>query len=169
MANAAKDYVEAVCEVMNRHETPFGSYRAPFNVLREYGREFEVAEGVTDPLLPQEGLQNKACFANAFYYGVGRYAYAEGIAIPAGLGVPMEHAWVVDRATGRAIEITWGRPGVAYFGVLVTRSALSEAKKTNGCMSVLFAWCGLDETSHYSRLVHGQIHPSEVFDYLEAA
>jgi hypothetical protein len=60
-----------------------------------------------------------ACFENAaaFLSSTTRRTYVEGFALVAvPRPTPFEHAWCVD-AEARIYELTWDRPGLAYFGV----------------------------------------------------
>jgi hypothetical protein len=60
----------------------------------------------------------KHCFANALncalvYPG---WTYVEGYALEPLTRMPIHHAWGLDER-GRAIELTWRVPGLAYLGV----------------------------------------------------
>lgn len=66
------------------------------------------------------------------------YLYAEGYAIDSQLGVPFQHAWLVD-AAGRAIDLTWSKPEDAvYFGVTFSQEFLLEAMRLTEVYGVLF-------------------------------
>lgn len=66
------------------------------------------------------------------------YLYAEGYALDTELGVPFQHAWLVDTA-GRAIDLTWSDPADAvYFGVTFSQEFLLEAMRLTEVYGVLF-------------------------------
>jgi hypothetical protein len=58
------------------------------------------------------------CFVNAFMLALDdpSLTYREGYAVAAEGGRRDHHAWVTDDS-GRAIDVTWPTPGVAYAGV----------------------------------------------------
>jgi hypothetical protein len=70
-----------------------------------------------------------ACFANAARLALtaGGFLYVEGWAVPAGVPVPLEHAWCVDASTGEVADPTWKRAGTAYAGVALSAETLAEA------------------------------------------
>ena len=82
-------------------------------LVLEHGREF------TPGALPA-GVERGnlgECFMNAGKIVLDdpeTYAYAEGWA---GLHIPVHHAWVVERRTGLALEVTWEQPGT-YIGIV---------------------------------------------------
>jgi hypothetical protein len=118
---------------------------APLNepaALLTHGRQFEPVER------PPEGLSKGPpgrCYANctsALMHYVGDpnppFFYAEGYAMDCDLGVPLEHAWLVDVA-GKAIDLTWrDRPGVVYFGVTFKLAFLLETMQQTEVYGVLF-------------------------------
>jgi hypothetical protein len=69
------------------------------------------------PAQPARMISN-ACFENsADFARRPGLIYVEGFALVAVPGlVGFEHAWCVD-ASGHIHEVTWDRPGLAYFGV----------------------------------------------------
>lgn len=75
------------------------------------------------PRFPQ--MEIKECFYNARVVALSHYwdddcVYCEGVAIKMGLGVMIDHAWVLDR-DGRVHDITWREDGEptdwVYLGV----------------------------------------------------
>lgn len=80
--------------------------------------------GVSCPISPDRPLSaghpkdtKKECYKNAFILAESNsdYTYVEGLAIPGFIGIPLEHAWVVD-AKGHVIDTTW-EDGIEYFGI----------------------------------------------------
>ena len=167
MTHYIEEYIEQVTAMTSRLRVPNSRYAGANGFLLQHGQKFPL--GKTPDTLPN-ALLNKACFENCYRIALKfpRYAYAEGYAIPVIKGeslFPMEHAWLVDRATGEAIEITWEELGTEYFGVLITKPALREAHRQNHCFSVLFAWT----ERHFRSLMMGAIPTEEVLDFLEVA
>lgn len=83
-----------------------------------YGRKGEAGP------LPKGVRRGKLrdCFANAGRLALRnhRFIYCEGFAVRGGdnkLPIPLEHAWVLDRETGRFVDVTWRDEGGAYFGI----------------------------------------------------
>jgi len=67
------------------------------------------------------------CYANCHRVCSGRhpsrYLYAEGLAVTDDVPFPFPHAWVVDRKTGQAHEITIrDKLPLAFFGLVFTPS-----------------------------------------------
>jgi len=60
----------------------------------------------------------KECFKNAFYLADYNpdLTYVEGYAIFSGIGLPVLHAWCVDK-DGKVYDPTWKTLGDEYFGV----------------------------------------------------
>lgn len=66
------------------------------------------------------------------------YFYAEGYALDGELGIPFEHAWLVDTA-GRAIDLTWCTTRDAtYYGVAFRSDVLLEAMRLTEVYGILF-------------------------------
>jgi hypothetical protein len=71
----------------------------------------------------------------------------------------MEHAWLIDTATGKGIEITWADPGVSYFGIVCKTEVLGDCRKQNGgSYSLLFNWMG----EHCRQLIEGLVPASAI-------
>ncbi len=73
----------------------------------------------------------KECFMNAYQLATGHsgYTYVEGYATTEKVGIPLDHAWVVDKE-GRVVDPTW-KDGNAYFGVPIKADyLLKTAVKT---------------------------------------
>lgn len=85
----------------------------------------------------------KACFTNALMAAVAnedRYAYAEGYAVPKTLvdvGFATHHAWLVDRETGEAVDVTWPDGGAAYYGVTLDTAWASTTAIEKGTDTLL--------------------------------
>lgn len=104
-----------IAELMKRETLPPGlRYFSPLDLVVAEGQEFE-------PVLGGSLGPAKQCFRNAgslaLFEDPERYAYVEGFAVPARLGLPMAHAWVYDRVERRAVEVTWPEVGDEYLGV----------------------------------------------------
>lgn len=56
--------------------------------------------------------------------------YMEGIAVRHSLGVPVLHAWLLDRRTGTAVDPTWTNPPgeVTYLGLVIPDDVVREAR-----------------------------------------
>ncbi len=110
------------------------SYRGAALVL-EYGRSW-IPSGDLAAFDLDLG-ESKQCFVNAGDFALAeadsdddesrsRFFYCEGYAIAApDEFVAVEHAWL-GTPTGHAVEVTWQRPGAAYFGVGLRDAALRE-------------------------------------------
>lgn len=77
----------------------------------------------------------KQCFYNSAYHifddlltrRQGQWAYAEGIAASADLGIAIHHGWLVNEA-GEVLDLTWrdGRGDTAYFGVAFSHGYVAD-------------------------------------------
>lgn len=66
------------------------------------------------------------------------YFYAEGYAMDAELGLPLQHAWLVD-TDDQAIDLTWrDNKSVTYYGVIFRPAFLLEAMRFTEVYGVLF-------------------------------
>ncbi len=73
-----------------------------------------------------------------FAHDAPPYFYAEGFALDAELGIPFEHAWLVD-VNGKAIDLTWrDTANAVYFGVTFKQAFLLEAMRRTEVYGVLF-------------------------------
>jgi hypothetical protein len=114
-------------------------------LLVEHGEPFKIEP--YDRSRFELGEMGK-CFANAYGAVVldkRRSTYVEGFVI-SGLGVPMQHALVVENDTGRAFDVTWRwseretlhRPSQsAFIGVRVSLEVLQAHWRTCGGAAVL--------------------------------
>lgn len=90
------------------------------------------------PALPP-GLRPKWCYGNAQRLALGRvrvkgfrgpWTYVEGYAMSTELGIPIEHAWVVD-AAGRVHDFTWGGHRDCYYvGLAIERGTFAPRRNT---------------------------------------
>lgn len=124
--------------VFNDGEQDFNAYAA----LLKYGRQFRHVDRTPHALRKGEGRQ---CFKNctsAMMQFVGDrsppYLYAEGYALDAELGIPYQHAWLVD-AAGRAIDLTWHKTdGAVYYGITFKLAFVLEAMRSTEVYGLLF-------------------------------
>lgn len=101
-----------------------GDLPNPYRFLMQYGRVWPLSSPVapTD-FLPRE---KKHCYKNCtFLVGYDHlYRYVEGYAIHEDVGIPTQHAWVVDEYD-RVFDPTWGDKGGHYFGVYIPTNVLT--------------------------------------------
>jgi hypothetical protein len=102
-------------------------------VVLAYGRPFnKVRIPVGHELGPMRQCYNNAFHAVAESLGTAdQLTYCEGFALPASLGIAVEHAWAVDGA-GRVIDPTWDdAPRCGYVGVLLSPAYLAKPEWTD--------------------------------------
>jgi predicted ABC-type ATPase len=83
--------------------------------------------------------KQKECFKNAFQLASNspdKYTYVEGYASPAGVPIPIHHAWVVDK-DGKVIDNTWRKPGEAYIGVAFSNKYMLNNAFETGTYGIL--------------------------------
>lgn len=118
MSSESKRYVEFIAGTLNQE---FHSW------LLANGEHWTARDDAASIRLARHhGLVSKQCFYNAQLLALAQsqlYLYAEGIALSV---VPLEHAWLIDRKTGKVIDPTWVRSEadvekrpVDYFGIAV--------------------------------------------------
>jgi hypothetical protein len=83
------------------------------------------------------------CYRNALRAALRnpRFIYSEGVAKLVGFGGFTEHAWLLDTADGRAVDIAWRTPSAEYYGIAFdTRRACSASRMhgRDGVLPVLF-------------------------------
>ncbi len=104
----------------------------PYSCFEEFvlvnGKEYQNH----NPVKVKHGRMRE-CFKNAFYLADrdDKYIYVEGFATTKRLGLPLLHAWCVDKQ-GNVYDPTW-RDGDTYYGVpfnleYVRKTILSERK-----------------------------------------
>lgn len=114
-------------EILRSMESAFGHATA----LSKYGQMF-----LPRPARPKWLLlgPKRACFSNSISYAVTRedVFYAEGYAMEPEIPVPIQHAWLVDRA-GAVIDTTWDNTKEhVYFGIAFTQSFVSTVLAISG-------------------------------------
>lgn len=109
--------------------------------LLKYGRHYEHVK--QHPASLQKGPMGE-CFANCAR-AVTRFIadahplfhYAEGYALDSELGIPYEHAWLVNMS-GQAIDLTWKETeNAVYYGVTFKPSFVQEAMRNTGTFGIL--------------------------------
>jgi hypothetical protein len=93
-------------------------------------------------------LTPRYCYHNAGVIVLdnpARYAYVEGIAMSGDFGLPVDHAWAVDRQTGVVVDPTWPeRPAEnavrAYFGVPFRTDYLACILATTDRVGLIDHW-----------------------------
>lgn len=110
--------------------------------LLKFGRHFEhVKHRPTGLSIGPLGQCYKNCTRAMMHFiadNAPPYFYAEGFALDSELGIPYEHAWLVDR-NGRAIDLTWKKTANAvYYGVTFKPEFLLETMRRTEVYGVLF-------------------------------
>ncbi|MCM2477763.1 hypothetical protein HGO38_30415 [Rhizobium sp. CG5] len=123
--------------LMAAHEGEFG----PASALLKYGRAFPHVNARPKALrMGPKGLCYCNCTRARYPYLADDpvpYHYAEGYALDPDLGVPLQHAWLVD-LNGRAIDLTWtDTKNVIYFGVTFNDAFVYQAMKETGLFGIL--------------------------------
>ena len=98
---------------------------SPEQALLAHGREWTAT--VSTPSWLVRGPK-KNCFANARAYALKRddVFYVEGYALDMQIGIPLEHAWLVDEF-GMVIDPTWDdQEDNSYFGIAFKKSFVSQ-------------------------------------------
>jgi predicted ABC-type ATPase len=112
-------YLTAVRDMVSRNSgIEDWKYKGMHDAVLKLGRFYKSAER-------PEGIMkrpDKLCFQNATELSskFKQFTYVEGFAIPAGVGIPMHHAWCVDEK-GTVVDPTWRNAGTAYFGIPFTQ------------------------------------------------
>ena len=94
--------------------------------LLHEGKEFDVPD---DP--PQVKLGTpKECYSNCDMRALrepAKYDYAEGKYVSPRLPFPIDHAWLVDKQTGKVVDPTLGwQPKARYFGVQYSKQFVTK-------------------------------------------
>lgn len=114
----------------------------PWSALLEHGQFFEPARTLPEWLT--RGNMGE-CYANSTrsifpYLAVDPqpYFYVEGYALEPDLGIPFEHAWIVN-LEGTAYDLTWTNFHKAtYFGVRFDTKFLLRSMRKNKCFGLLW-------------------------------
>jgi hypothetical protein len=113
-------YIKSIGDYQHKNMLDHGGqekYGGTQDYVSHEGKEFDVPD---EP--PQVELMTpKECYSNAtklMLRNPDKYDYAEGYYASSHIPFPLEHAWVVDRATGKVVDPTLGwQPKARYFGV----------------------------------------------------
>lgn len=99
-------------------------FKTNYDLVKEYGRYFEIGP------LPKEVKTGtvKQCYANAARLALQnpkKYTYVEGMALPDIVAIPLQHAWCIDKSTGKVVDPTWSKKngsttGLSYLGIPFT-------------------------------------------------
>ncbi len=83
-------------------------------LVLKHGKSYPAPE-MAIPKHVRKGKDGQ-CYTNAYHTVVSNsgFTYVEGYATFT--GIPLEHAWVLDRE-GRVIDPTWKSPGEEYYGI----------------------------------------------------
>lgn len=127
-------YLRQVRELRAR-SMPKGGEPPPFcgveDVILQYGRLWHSAD------VSGRRMEGKQCFANCQRVATtdARFLYVEGYALSV---IPVHHAWLVDRDTGRAYDPTWLTSGSAYVGVPIQTDYLRKQMLRTGWATAVF-------------------------------
>ena len=106
----AEQTIQAYLDILDT--TGNGKWLSSF--LGEHGRWYTPPERPRPKGLRK--MRDRRCYGNAFELMVNAgCTYVEGWAANF-MGIPVHHAWVVDRE-GNMIDPTWAKVGLAYYGV----------------------------------------------------
>jgi hypothetical protein len=112
--------------------------RSPMEFVIQHGWWYEPG-GATKDI--QQGTVQE-CHKNAQLLASDRdsLTYCEGFALDKSGSLMVVHAWVTD-GTGRAIDNTWDKPGIAYAGVPFKTSFIRlTCLKNKAHLSVIDDW-----------------------------
>lgn len=91
--------------------------------------------------------QEKFCYWNATNAVLGhpdRLVYCEGIGVSENLIIPLPHAWVLDKKTRRAYDITWRttreRGTSALYGIAFDTNYLARVVSGSDRMGLIDRW-----------------------------
>ena len=121
---------------MNNNPRPKGwKYYGEYDFLLEHGQEFKI-----EPLPPElKRGKTKECYTNAAELVIrnpNRFVYVEGYAMMTIM--PIHHAWVYDKQTKKAYEITTDyNKNFVYFGIPFKTQYLAKGLLKNGGASLL--------------------------------
>jgi hypothetical protein len=129
--------IPAMLRFHAQHDQRFGYAAA----LLKFGRHFDHVK--QRPRELSRGRMGQ-CYANCaralsptLGWGDPPYFYAEGYALDPVLGIPFEHAWLVD-VSGRAIDLTWKDTKKAvYYGVTFKDGFVYEAMRETRIFGIL--------------------------------
>jgi hypothetical protein len=91
-----------------------------------------------------EPLKNNLCFQNAtdLAFSNARYLYCEGDCFL--FGIPIHHAWNLDVATGKIVDITLGRDRavLGYYGIVFDTEFVRKVIIANKYYGIIPQDCG---------------------------
>ena len=127
-----KPVTEEGKKLLNDYLKMVASMSAKEKLLQENGQHFEHS----GKEVPQGAA--KLCFMNAFHLSQEdpNYRYAEGLAVPHSIGLPLEHAWVVDK-DNKVLDPTWKDGAAAYYGVKFKPDYVSKVAARSGVYGIL--------------------------------
>lgn len=138
-ANTAdkRDVIPGILRFLAQQDGCFGYASA----LLKYGRHFKPVEQLPEEL--SLGPMGE-CYANCaralspfLAYDDKPYYYAEGYALDSELGIPYDHAWLVDM-DGNAIDLTWRETtNAVYFGVTFKDTFVYDAMRETRLFGIL--------------------------------
>lgn len=110
-----------------------------YNHILENGKHFdELDKEASKALRDTYGAKDKECYKNAQLAAITqpeKYDYYEGygtVHLGSGQGIPLDHAWLVDKESGKVVDPTWVRSNESsteksdYFGLKVPSEELSS-------------------------------------------
>jgi hypothetical protein len=112
-------------------------YRSAEEFVVNEGKAYEVPD---EP--PQIQLMTpKECYRNSALTVIrkpDKYDYVEGYYASPDLPIKIEHAWLVDKETGKVVDPTLGwRPKAAYHGVRFDRKFVIRKMVKNGYYGIM--------------------------------
>jgi hypothetical protein len=106
----------------------------PYRLVLDHGFQPKGFEELPEGMTLGEP---KACFYNAFTRMTPELVYTEGYVLL--FGMPINHAWLTNLETGKAIEVTLPnerRDAVEYFGIIFNHTFLIEMANRTGYAGV---------------------------------
>lgn len=86
-------------------------------VVLTYGQQFQVPDTARPKGIRK--MTSKLCYSNTYEFVVSHpgYHYVEGFALTS--GIPILHAWAVEKKSSRVVDLTWETTGDEYFGLIL--------------------------------------------------
>jgi hypothetical protein len=151
--NAVQRYLDSVASLHKQMKPRGFRYASMFAFVLAEGMEFS-----TDNIaFPRTGALQQ-CFGNCFTMALRnptRYVYCEGYA--SGI-IPVNHAWLWDKANKRIIDPTW-QDGQVYFGIPFNVSYCTPAMLATGSV--------IDDYKRGFPLLREEADPTEYLTPLE--
>ena len=118
-------------------------YRGPEDLLLKRGKVYRPSDPVQPHDFPPEVCVERECFSNslkiaALQYGTEDLTYVEGYAASGNVGIPVHHAWLVDK-DGHVIDPTWQgeRRGAVYVGIPFTADFIRKEAMRRGTDTII--------------------------------